>query len=156
MTKQEIKNNLWNELSKKYTHLTEFCSIKLNGIDEDTDYFHPVFVISEDVFITTQCDIKNKYIYAHRFIWNTKGINMDISDNLLDSLIIGYHTNKDSVELAMDTMAKVKNHINTLQNYTIDYITNILIGNSVNEITDSFINELKANQKLISFMQKNK
>lgn len=153
MTKQETKHNLWNELSKKYTHLNEFCSIKLNGIDEDTDYFHPVFVISEDVFITTQGDIKNKHIYAHRFIWNTKGINMDIADNLLDSLIIGYYTNKDSVELAMDTMAKVKNHINTLQNYTVDYITNILIGNSIDEITNSFINELKANQKLILFMQ---
>jgi len=154
MTNIELKHKLWNELSKKYTHLNDFCSITLRGIDEDNQYFHPTFTINEDVFISGQCDIKNSHVYALRFVWLTKGINIDIADNLLDPLIIGCHTNKEAVELAMDTMAKVRNHINTLNGYTNDYITNILIGNSIDEVTDVFINELKANQKLISFMQK--
>jgi hypothetical protein len=154
MDNKELKNKIWSKLRKKYAHLYDFCTINLRGIDNDEQYFHPSFIINDDVSITSQCDTTNKHIYAIRFNWISKGISIEINDDLLSAIIIGFHTNKESVELAMDTMAKVRNHINTLNNYTNDYITNILIGNSVNEVTDSFINELKANQKLISFMQK--
>jgi len=153
MKNKELKNKIWEDISKKYSHLENYCTINSRGLDDNEIYFHPAFTINEDVSITSQCDTESKHIYAIRFNCISKKINIEIGEDLLDAIIIGYHTNKDSVELAIDTMAKVRNHINTLSNYTQDYITNILIGNSINEVTDAFINELKANQKLISFMK---
>lgn len=156
MRNKEKKHKLWEELSKNYSHLSNYCTIEARGIDDDSLYFHPVFTINENVYITTQGDVNNKYIYAHRFVWDDKRIGIDIGDNLLDPIVVGFHTNRESVEFAMNTMSKVRDHIQTLNNYTTDYITNILIGNSVGEITNAFINELKTNQKLIEFMQSKK
>ena len=156
MSNTELKTKLWENLSKKYSHLNDYCTIELRGIEDDASYFHPIFRIDDDISVYSQCDTKNKYIYATKFSWVSKNIFIDISEHLLDAIIIGCYTNRNSVELAMDTMAKVRNHIRTLDNYTTDYINNILIGNSVNETTNAFINELKANQKLIEFMQNNR
>ena len=44
-------------------------------------------------------------------------------------------------------------HINQLNMYVNDYITNILIGNSLNGITQNFISELKAVKPLPKVFQ---
>lgn len=156
MTNTEKKQTMWQELSKKYTHLENFCTIELVGIYDDSPYFHPKFIINDDVYITSQADVGNNYIYAIRFVCVSKQMNIDISDDLLPALIIGYHTNYESVEFAMITLQKVINQLSILNNYVYDYINNILIGNSINDVTDSIVNELRANKQIISHLQTKK
>lgn len=159
MTNQEKKQELWEKLSQKFNHLDNYCKIELRGIDDDNVYFHPKFIIDDGIFITSQADIgTNKCIYALSFNIQTelKNFSIDITDELLEPIIIGYYTNKDVVMIALETLSKVRNHINQLNYYTTDYIQNILVGNSIKDITQQFIQELKATDTLISFMQKQK
>ena len=44
--------------------------------------------------------------------------------------------------LALKTLSNIKNHINQLNMYTSEYVNNILIGNSIKDVTQHFINEL--------------
>ncbi len=158
MTNQEKKNKKWNELLAKYKHLDNYCIIEAKGLDDDNIYFHPTFTISKDVHISSQADIGgNNGIYAFKFIINNDGYYcVEISEELLSSVIIGYQTNKDIVMLALTTLGNIRNHINQLNMYTSEYVHNLLIGNSIKDVTQHFINELDATNKAIDFLQKTK
>lgn len=154
MTNKEKKQQIFADTQKKYSHLSNYCTIEARGLDDDGIYFHPTFVISEDVIITSQGDTKNNYIYAMRINYKVNGVTevVDIHDFLLEQIIVGWHTNQDKVLLAISTLQKVRNHINNLNNYASDYIVNLLMGNSLNELTNAFINEFKTTQNLIDFI----
>ena len=152
----EKKKEHWENIYKKLKHLDNYCKIELRGIEDATIYYHPTFHIDENVYISSQADIgaNTSYgIYALRL--HIEDFSIDIYEELLSPIILGYHNNKDAVILAMTTLGKVKKHIAELNNYTTEYVNNIIIGNSVKEITLAFINELSATEKIISFMQQN-
>ena len=154
MTNQEQKQELWQSLLAKFSHLENYCKIDVKGLDDDNIYFHPTFIISEDVSITSQCDVGNRNIYALRVnITGHEYFAIELYEDLLDNVIIGYHTNRDVVLLALKTLSKVKKHIHNLDSYTTEYVNNILVGSSINDITKSFVNELNATNQIISFMQ---
>jgi hypothetical protein len=158
MTNQEKKHVKFEEIVSKYTHLENYCTIEVKGLDDDNIYFHVTFKIADNVYITSQSDISsnnNMNIYALRFIINdTINHYIDISEDLLISIIIGYYTNKDVVMLALKTLSNIKNHINQLNMYTSEYVNNILIGNSIKDVTQHFINELNATNRAIEYLQK--
>ena len=158
MENKEKKHKKWNELLAKYKHLDNYCIIEAKGLDDDNIYFHPTFTISKDVHITSQADVgTNNGIYAFKFIINNDGYYcVEISEELLSSVIIGYQTNKDIVMLALRTLGNIRNHINQLNMYTSEYVNNLLIGNSIKDVTQHFINELDATNKAIDFLQKTK
>jgi hypothetical protein len=152
----EKKQKVWDMIYPKIKHLEDYCTINLRGIEDDTIYFHPQFIIDETFEITSQCDTGNRYIYALRAnIKQEDGttFSMDIYDDLLTPVITGYKTNKTIVIEALNTLIKVKNHIAELNNYSNDYIHNLLMSNSIDAISNAFINEIKATNKLISYMQ---
>lgn len=151
----EKKKQLFEKITKKWSHLSEYCTIGANGLDDDSVYFHPRFTISEGIFISSQADVgNNNLMYALVFNVLENGVCVDIHEELIDSLIVGFHTNKEVVFLAMDTLNKVKNHVSQLNNYCTEYVTNVLIGNSLEKISESFINEIKTTNQLVSFMKK--
>jgi hypothetical protein len=155
MTNLEKKHELWNTLKTRYSHLENYCTIELPGIDEDNIYFHPIFIIDSETRITSQADIgNNNTIYATNFI--SSNFQIEVNESLISNIIIGYHTNKEAVILALDTLYKVREHMRKVERYTNEYITNILVGNSIKEITNAFINEIKTTSSVIEFMQKNK
>lgn len=158
MTNQEKKHKKFEEIISKYTHLESYCTIEVKGLDDDAVYFHITFKIADNVYITSQSDIgsnSSMNIYALRFIiMDTIYHSIDISEELLTPIIIGYHTNKDIVMLALKTLSNIKNHINQLDMYTSEYVNNILIGNSIKDVTQHFINELNATNKAIEYLQK--
>ena len=155
MTKLE----LWDTIKSKYSHLENYCTIELVGIEDGSQYFHPKFILDENTYIIGQCDISNKYVYALRFN-HTPEINpiynIGIQDSLLDSLVTGWTCNKEIIKAALETMSKLNNHINNLNCYVNDYITNMLIGNSIKEVSDAFIGEIKTTSKLVDYMQSQK
>ena len=162
-TNREKKINAWEKLVTKYKYLEPYCKMEVNGLDDDSLYYHPKFCIDENVYITSQADVgthANRDFYAITFnlisTEQAQHVTVDMYENLLDSIIMGYHTNKDIVIVALTALGKVREHVRNLENYTIDYVSNILIGNSIKEITQNFKNELSATEKIISFLQKSK
>lgn len=156
MKNQEKKHKKWNELLAKYKHLEKYCIIEAKGLDDDNIYFHPTFTISKDVYVTSQADCgQNNGIYAFKFIINNESYYcVEIPEGLLSEIIIGYTTNKDMVMLALTTLANIRNHINNINMYTTEYVHHLLIGNSIKNVTQQFINELDATSKAVEFLQK--
>jgi len=156
MTNKEKKHEKWGKMLSNYKHLENYCTIQARGIDDDTIYFHPTFTMSDDVCITSQSDTgHNTGMYALRFvIKNESHFTVDIHEDLLSPIIIGYTTNKEVVMLALKTLHNIRVHINNINMYTSEYINNLLIGNSINDVTRQFINELDATNKAVEFLQK--
>ena len=154
MTKLE----LWDTIKSKYSHLENYCTIELVGIEDESPYFHPRFILDENTYISGQCDTSNKYLYALRFNYTSEinPIYIEIQDSLLDNLVTGWTCNKEIVKVALETLSKLNNHINNLNCYVNDYITNMLIGNSIKEVSDVFIGEIKTTSKLVDYMQSQK
>ena len=44
MTKLE----LWDTIKSKYSHLENYCTIELVGIEDESPYFHPRFILDEN------------------------------------------------------------------------------------------------------------
>jgi hypothetical protein len=156
MTNQEKKQQNWEETISKYRHLENYCKIEARGLDDDNIYFHPIFKINgDDVYISAQCDVKhNNGIYGLKFIIMTPiYYSIEIHEGLINSIVMGYHTNKDTLMLAMTTLGNLTKHINTLHGYANEYVNHILIGNSIKETTQSIINELNVANKSIEFLQ---
>lgn len=156
MTNQEKKHKKWNELLTNYKHLESYCMIEAKGIDDDNIYFHPTFTISNDVYITSQADCgHNNGIYAFKFVINNGSYHcVEIPEEILSEIIIGYTNNKDIVMLALKTLSNIRTHINNISNYTTEYVHNLLIGNSIKDVTQHFINELDATNKAVEYLQK--
>lgn len=158
MTNTEKKQQIFADIQKKYSHLSIYCSLECDGIADDSMYFHPKFMLDKNTFITSQCDVKSKDIYATRLHYKVGDANevVEIYDGLLDSIVVGWYTNKEKVFLACSTLKKVKDHINNLNNYANVYIIQMLMGNSLNELTTAFINEFKVTQNLIDYIDSKK
>ena len=75
---------------------------------------------------------------------------------MLDSIVTGWTCNKEIIKVALETMNKLNTHVNNLNCYVNDYITNMLIGNSIKELSDAFIGEIKTTSKLVDYMQSQK
>ncbi len=125
-------------------------------MEDDNIYYHPTFILDENASIHSQADIgSNKSIYAMRFqVLEPNYFSVEICESFLDNVIVGYSTNKESVMIALDTLAKVRDHIRKLEAYTNEYVNTILLGDSLEEIGKSFIEEIKTTNKLISFMKR--
>jgi hypothetical protein len=157
MTNQEKKSEQWEKQLESFTHLQNYCTISARGLDDDSQYYHPTFTLDENVNVSAQSDIgPNKCIYALRFnIQTPEYFTVDIYETLLDAVIVGYHTNKDAVMMALTTLVKIRNHIRNLESYSQEYVSNLLLGESLEELGKSFIEEIKTTNKLVSFMKQN-
>lgn len=152
MTNTEKKQELFNKIKDSYKHLENYCNITVQGLDEDNIYFHVRFELGDGVFISSQSDTGGyPLIYALRVYID--GQSIEIPDDLLDNVIIGYDKNKDAVLLALKTLKKINSHVNKLHSYSSEYIMNIITGASVQELTNVFINELRATSQVVDFMQ---
>lgn len=154
MTNAEKKAELWKKLLSKYQHLEAYCDIDVRGIDEDSIYFHPVFKLDDNTIITAQGDINSNVGDIYAFRLSQEKFSAEIHAEILDAVVIGWYTNKELVYTALDTLDKVRNHVRTLEMYTTDYITNILTGESLDDLTNSFIQEIKATSRIVTHMQK--
>jgi hypothetical protein len=154
MNNSEKKQKLWAEISKNYAHLETYCEITAIGIENDSLYFHPKFTLEENVYITSQCDLRNKHIYALNIHIDNETIEM--YDGLLDPIIIGYFENKDIITTALSTLKRIRKHIQNLNEFAITYIHNVLVNESITDISKSIVNELKASEMQINFIKNRK
>lgn len=157
MENQQKKQAHFEKIIQKCKHLENHCTIVLKGIDDDSIYYHPTFVIEEGVYITTQADVGNNYnssFYCPRFTSEKDNIyGIEIYEAHLENVIVSWKMNKDAVLLAFDTLSKVNMHVDKMRQYTVEYINNLLIGNSITALSNDFINEIKTTTKVIELMQ---
>ncbi len=160
-TIQEKKQKQAEKVKNKLKHLEEHCVLTFEGLEQDNVYFHPVITIEKGVTIRMQCDVGSNYNYDNVFYCptfssvNDNIFSVKLDENLVDNVVLVWKNNKESVIIAFDTLNKIGKHVDKLRNYTNDYITNLLIGNSVNDLSKDFINEIKTTTSVINFMQKN-
>ena len=154
MNNAEKKQKLWEEISQNYAHLEPYCKITVIGIEDNSSYFHPKFTIEENTYITSQCDLSSKYIYALKIHIDNETI--EIYDELLDPIIIGYAENKDIITTALGTLKRIRKHINNLNEFATTYIHNVLINQSIGDISKSIVSELKASEMQINFIKNKK
>lgn len=159
-TNKEKKQIKFNEILSKHKHLENYCTIEATGLDTEDIYFHTTFKIEDGTYIYSQSDVKsnaNPDIYALRFVMDRQNhLSVEINEDLLTPMIIGYHTNKDIVALAVTTLYNIKKHIQQLDYYTSQYVNNLIVGSSINDVTQCFINELNTTSKAIEFLKQNK
>ena len=157
MTNKEKKQTHSEKIIQKFKHLESHCTIILNGIDDDSIYYHPTFVIEEGVYIRSQADIDSNYnssFYCPKFTSEKDNIyGVEIYEDHLENVIVAYKLKKDAVLLAFDTLKKVNAHVEKMRQYTNEYINNLLIGNSITALSNDFINEIKTTTKVIELMQ---
>jgi len=160
MTNQEKKQAHWDRISQNCKHLEPHCTIVLQGIEDDSIYYHPKFIIEEGVYIMAQADVDNNFnqnFYCPRFTSEKNNIyGIEIYEACLENVIVSWKMNKDVVLLAFDTLKKVNAHVEKMRQYTTEYINNLLIGNSVATLSNDFINEIKTTTKVIELMQSKK
>jgi hypothetical protein len=157
MTNQDKKQHHWDKISNKFKHLENHCTIKLQGIEDDSIYYHPKFIIEEGVYIISQCDIgnnSNSSPYCHRFTSESDNIyGIELYEGYLENVIVSWKINKEVTILAFDTFKKVNSHIEKMRQYTNEYVNNLLVGNSIVELSNDFINEIKTTTQVIKLMQ---
>jgi hypothetical protein len=159
MTNQEKKQQHWAKISSKFKHLENHCTIKLKGIEDDSIYYHPTFGIEKGVYISSQCDVGNNFntsLYCPRFTSESDNIyGIELYESYMENVIVSWKLNKEVTILAFDTLKKVNSHVEKMRQYTNEYVNNLLVGNSIVELSNDFINEIKTTTQLINLMQKN-
>ena len=158
MKNSEKKQNVWDLLYPSVNHLESYFKLDLKGIDDESQYFHPIFILDEHFSITTQCDISNKCLYAIRCNYKSKlGENeqVEIDISLFENIVIGYHINKEATMYVINIISKIRRHIGNLRDYCDEYVRHVLIGNSIEEISSAFISEIKTTTIVINNMKKN-
>ena len=147
MTNQEKKRQILQDFLEKYKHLDGYCTITCRGLEGESPYFHPIMELDEQTKITSQGDVGNEFIYAFRFV--SDKVSLDISDDILEQVIIGYENNKDIVLECLKTIYRIRQHIGNLNEYVTTYVVNKLTGASSKDITKDIINELKLCDALV-------
>jgi hypothetical protein len=157
MEQYKKKQQVWDLIYPQIKHLESYFTLDLRGIKDDSEYFHPQFILDDNFRIETQCDVESTYMYAYKcHIKNGERLMcIEIDESIFDAIVIGYSVNKDLVLYALQVMSKIQDHTYQLRDYCNDYIRNLLIGNSVDEVSNAFINEIKTTSAVIKAIQKN-
>lgn len=159
MNNQEQKQEKADKILQKLSHLENYGKISFTELDKDSIYFHLKITLDDDTYITAQSDTQCKHdflFYALKFHSkspNNEHFTIEVYDDLLDNVVVGYSTNKENLMLALSTLGKVRNHIRKLESYTTDYVSQTILGNSLDRLTNDFISELKTTNQLLKFMQ---
>ena len=89
MSNSEKKQELWKALKQDFLNaIPEKYTVDVNGLDDETPYFHPFINIDEVSKITSQCDLNNNKIYAFRFVKNSFSVyfeNLELLQEFLEN-----------------------------------------------------------------------
>ena len=155
MSNAEKKQKVWDEIYPTISHLEQYFKIETQRIDDQSQYFHPEFILDENFKIRCQCDIGNIYMYAIRCMY-TQGeidIELEIDSSLFENVVIGYHLNKEATMYALNTISKIRTHIGNLRDYCDEYVRGVLMGDAMDAISMNFINEIKNTTEVIKHMK---
>jgi hypothetical protein len=79
---------------------------------------------------------------------------MEVYENWFEKICISWLTNKESVLNALTILQRVKSHIREIECFVTDYVNNLIIGESISDITNKMILELKTVNSLVSEIKK--
>jgi hypothetical protein len=155
MENQEQKQQLYNKQLLNLSHLENYFEPKVKGLENDSVYFHIEFWLDDKTYISSQSDIGNNfqrdYPYAMKLniISDNKTECIDIFETWFENIVISWSANKERVMSSLKTLSRVREHMIKIECYAVDYVNNLIIGESINDITNDCINELKTVNKLV-------
>lgn len=159
-TNTEKKQEKYNEQIKRYIHLKSYLTLEPKGLEDDSIYYHINFHLDENTFISSQCDVGNNYVnimpYALKLNRKVNDLTeqIDIYESWFDKIVISWLTNRECVLNALTILQRVKEHIRDIESFTTDYVNNLIIGESINDITNKMILELKTVNSLVCEIKK--
>ena len=155
MENQEKKQQLYETQLLRFKHLENYFEPKVKGLEDNSVYFHVEFWLDEKTYISSQSDIGNNseryYPYAMKLniISDKKTECIDIFETWFENIVISWSANKERVMSSLKTLSRVREHMRKIESYAVDYVNNLIIGESINDITNECINELKTVNKLV-------
>jgi hypothetical protein len=155
MENQEKKQQLYEKQLLNFKHLENYYEPKAKGLEDASVYFHVEFWLDEKTYISSQSDIGNNserhYPYAMRLniISDNKTESIEIFENWFENIVISWSANKERVMSSLKTLSRVREHMRKIECYAVDYVNNLIIGESINDITNNCIYELKTVNKLV-------
>ncbi len=74
MTNSELKKKNWKEVKGKFLEkVPKRFKVRVEGLEDDTKYYHPIIELDQELIIKGQGDIGTSYIY---------GLNLEIAKQL--------------------------------------------------------------------------
>lgn len=118
----EIKKDIWAkvkpvieaEVGNKYT-------VNVSGLDDDSDYFHPYIMVSENEYLRAQCDIENDHYYAvslrNKIVDTYPQVDVSLSKRSFKESLILLKTHKviSSVAQTLNEVAAIEKNIEYLR-----------------------------------------
>jgi hypothetical protein len=113
MTKQEQKKEHCKNIVKKYEELGEDI-LEFEGLDDNSEYYHPLIKLDDTFYLRGQCDLKNEEIYGFdlRNYNNDYRLDLCLSEELLKKVF----KNKDFYMPKITEKYEIYYKINEIQN----------------------------------------
>jgi len=158
MTNQEKKQQLCVKQLESFAHLDGYFTTDVKGLDEGNVYFHIHFILDDSAFISSQSDIENvnKNPYAFKLNITENGIlkSINIVDEWFENIVVGWGKNNGKVLQSLKALDSVQSHMRKIEQYTVDYVNNLILGESIDELTNICINELRVVSKTVNNLNK--
>ncbi len=135
MSNEELKKQKWETLKKELLVVVpKEYKISVDGLEDDSKYFHPFIVVEDDIAIRGQADIDdNNKIYAWglqvkqsvgRFLYT---IDFRIDDeNKIANILSNWDTYKNRIKKYLEICKIINTNINMLQEIKNNIESNLL------------------------------
>ena len=141
----ELKKQHWKSIKKEFIDkIPKQFKVDVDGIDDDSVYYHPKIILNNELSIYCQCDLKNNNVYGATLKSNTQitsghyvyTINLYINDDEHFKYVLNnYLKIEEKINSAMKEIQKIYELMNSLQTV-------------VNNISSTFIEEIIDQHKL--------
>ncbi len=137
-TKQELKKIAWKLIKKDFINIIpKRFKIEIEGIDDDSDYFHPIIILDENCKIRSQADFNTKYVYGHSFIFSDKeNLNQNFYLSIYDDDAIVYILNNfDKIQQKLIFAIVELRKINEFKK-SLDDISSVITYESISKMIE--------------------
>lgn len=145
------KQEHWNNIKEKYRFADSLVKLELKGVNDDSGYYHPRFIFEDGNFISGQCDLGNKDLYAVNF--HIEGTSIPIFIDLIQPIILSYKKNKSYASRLLLLHSDIQSQIGSIRDLAGQYFTEAFIDNTITETKDLLINKINITTELVSHIK---
>lgn len=70
---QKLKKEHWKKVKSKFIEgVPKRFTIEVDGLEDNSKYYHPRIILNENLCITSQCDLETNHVYAERIEFSKK------------------------------------------------------------------------------------
>lgn len=150
MDNQESKIQKWEFLKKEILPMIpNQYKIDVEGLDDDSEYFHPIIKLEDDIVIRGQADTRNDYVYGWDLqvkqqvgVWiKTVGFNIESLEKL-NRILINWDKYKTKIKQYIEINKTINENIDMLQEIQNNIQDNLLNDMFLREDRKNCLNKL--------------